>query len=74
MGVREYDRVLEYDRLEILDYLKRSVRHMQQIASNNPGGFGQMLLAVANEIAGDTAALEVELIEAGYLPRPANEA
>jgi len=33
-----------------------------------------MLLAVANEIAEDTAALEVELIEAGYLPRPANEA
>ena len=36
--------VLEYDCLEILDYLKRSVRRMQQIASNNPGGLAKCFL------------------------------
>jgi hypothetical protein len=32
------------------------------------------MMRAANQIADDTAKLEAELIELGYIPKPANEA
>ena len=65
--------VVRNDRLEILEYLKRSVRRMRELAAQNPGKFAEEMLAVADDIADDVARLEGELIEAGHLPTPANQ-
>jgi hypothetical protein len=63
---------LRYDRIEILNYLKQSVKRMREIADGDPGQFGEAMRKLADDIALDTAKLEEELIEAGYLPRSAN--
>ena len=60
-------------RLEVLDYLKQSVERMRRLAKADSDKFSSDMLAVADQIAGDVANLEAELIEAGYFPKPANE-
>ena len=46
---------------------------LREIAMAHPGEFGTPLLEVADQIVADAAALEVELIEAGFFPKPANQ-
>jgi len=65
--------VVRNDRLEVLEYLKRSVGRMRRLAAEHPGRFAEELLAVADEIAEDVARLEGELAAAGHLPIPANQ-
>jgi hypothetical protein len=64
---------LHHDRIEILNYLKQSVKRMRAIADGDPGQFGDAVRKLADDIASDTVELEAELIEAGYLPKPANQ-
>jgi hypothetical protein len=62
-----------HERFEVLDYLKRSIRGMREIAQNNPS-VGSRLLSIAEQLDIATANLEAKLIEAGYIPlRPANQ-
>ncbi|HEX4194754.1 MAG TPA: hypothetical protein VHY80_16725 [Stellaceae bacterium] len=58
---------LQRDRIEILNYLKQSVKRMRELAQADPSPFGEALRTLADEIAVDTAKLEAELVEAGYL-------
>jgi hypothetical protein len=59
------------DRLQVLDYLKQSIGRMREAAAEYEGQFAEALLDIADQIAGDVERLEIELIAAGYLPRPA---
>ena len=62
-----------YDRVVVLEYLKQSVERMRELAKTGSDKLSAEMLALANQIAKDTASLEAELIEAGYLPKLANE-
>jgi hypothetical protein len=65
-------RTFEYDRVAILNYLRQAVKRMREIASARPDAIASDMLAMADEIAADVAALEPELIEAGYLSKRTN--
>ncbi|HWE72859.1 MAG TPA: hypothetical protein VG328_06845 [Stellaceae bacterium] len=56
------------DRIEILNYLKQSVKRMREFAQTDTGQLGEEMRELANEIVQDTAKLEAELVEAVYLP------
>jgi hypothetical protein len=64
---------LDYDRIAVLDYLKKSIERMRKAAKDDPDQRGERLRTVAEEIAADTAKLEADLIAAGHLPKAANE-
>jgi hypothetical protein len=64
---------LRNDRIEILNYLKQTVKRMREIAQADPGQFGDAIRKLADDIAVDAAELEAELIEAGLLPRPTHD-
>jgi len=64
------ERVLRTDRREELEYLKRSVRRLRELAPSNPAKIGSQLLQIAEELAGEAAALEAELIADGDVPMP----
>jgi hypothetical protein len=65
---------LEWDRVYVFSSLRWSVREVRDIANNAIGPMGNRLRLFADEMAKDVAEIEAELIAAGYLPRPANEA
>ena len=64
------ERVAGTDRREELDYLKRSVQRLRELAPSNPAKIGAQLLHIANELAEEAAALEAELVAAGYIATP----
>jgi len=64
------ERVAQTDRREELEYLKRSVRRLRELAPSNPAKIGSQLLQIADELADEAATLEAELIEAGYIANP----
>jgi hypothetical protein len=66
--------VFKNDRVEVLQYLKQSIQRLRDEAQAQSGAFGDHLREIADQIAKDTAALEAEMIEAGYLLKPAGEA
>ena len=61
------------DRREELQYLKRSVQRLRELAPSNPAKIESQLLHIADELADEAAALEAELIEAGYIPKSKNK-
>lgn len=63
----------EYDRVAVLEYLKRSIERMRELAKVGSDKLSTDMLVIADQIAADAARLEAELIAAGYLPKPANE-
>jgi len=65
--------VLGNDRLDVLDYLKKSIKCMREIAESEPSAIGESIRLFADQIADDTAKFEAELIAAGLLARPANQ-
>ncbi len=62
--------VLWNERIEILDYLKKSVIRIHALAAAEPGKFGDEIMQVADQVEGDAAKLEAELIAAGYIQKP----
>jgi hypothetical protein len=62
-------RAARTDRREELDYLKRSVQRLRELAPSNPAKIGAQLLHIADELAEEAAALEAELVEAGLIPK-----
>jgi hypothetical protein len=65
-------RVAGTDRREELEYLKRSVQRLRELAPSNPAKIGSQLLQIADELAYEAAELEAELIEAGTIPKSKN--
>jgi hypothetical protein len=65
--------VLRDDQVGVLEFLKRSGHRLREMALAHPGEFGTQLLEIADQIVAEAAALEVELIEAGFFPKPANQ-
>jgi hypothetical protein len=60
------------DRLEVLDYLKRSIQRIRDVAAAHSNeNISSEMLKIADAVAADTAELEQELIDAGYLPKSA---
>lgn len=62
-------RAARTDRREELEYLKRSVQRLRELAPSNPEKIGAQLLHIADELAEEAAELEAELIESGYIPK-----
>ena len=60
-------RAARTDRREELEYLKRSVQRLRELAPSNPAKIGAQLLYIADELAEEATALEAELVEAGYI-------
>lgn len=64
----------EYDRVAVLNYIKRSVERLRDLAKAKSDNLSSEMLAIADQISADAAKLEAELIAAGYiLPKPANQ-
>lgn len=64
----------EYDRVAVLDYIRRSVERLRGLAKAKSDNLSSEMLAIADQISADAAKLEAELIAAGYiLPKPANQ-
>ena len=61
--------VVGTDRREELEYLKRSVQRLRELAPSNPAKIGLQLLQIADDLADEAAELEAELIEAGHIPK-----
>ena len=66
-------RVARNDRREELDYLKRSVDRLRELAPSNPAKIGVQLLRIADELAAEAAALEAEISEAGSIATMADK-
>jgi hypothetical protein len=64
---------LDYDRVAVLDYLKEAIERLRHRALAGSDNLTADILEVADDLARDAAALEAELIEAGYILKPAND-
>jgi hypothetical protein len=60
-------RVARTDRREELDYLKRSVQRLRELAVSNPAKISAQLRHIAAELDAEAMALEAELTEAGWI-------
>jgi hypothetical protein len=64
--------IIKNERVEILEYLKQSIQRMRETARAHPDKLRAQILETADRIAEDTAKLEHQMIEAGYVPEAAN--
>jgi hypothetical protein len=62
-------RVAGTDCREELDYLKRSVQRLRELAVSNPAKIGAQLRRIADELAEEATVLEAELTEAGWIAK-----
>ena len=72
MGKEALMGVSRNERIEILEYLKQSIHRMRETAWAQPDKLHAEILETADLIAGDTAKLEDQMIDAGYVPKAAN--